>query len=610
MRVGKFSYATTPANISQIYAFTSPARLDQDEANQKRWKRFTTISPSVRKSIVKLGWEKPTDIQRKVFQLALKDRSIVASSETGSGKTAAYGAALLSFIEKYRANPKNIDKELEPQDTRFPRGEYSPLGLILCPTRELAIQVHRQLNELSTEISPPIRIESISHSMIPDTLKTPKPDTPVDIVIATPGKILAHLRQRSKFLTHSNKDPTRCDHFQEQGLDLGWVRWHVIDECDRLLSMGFFPDIKEILTYMPRPRKKVPIITPSTKRTQEEKEGRKIITHVSDRMKVLLFTATLLPEINSLIKRIAPQHSMINLNTTVSTAANVDDIVHLVSNRRKYSLLKYYLKRRGSIKYENVLVFCRTQQRVERLVETLEKDGFAVGQIYKELSARKRLDVLEDFKNKKIQILVATDVLGRGIDIEGLPYVINYDLPSSAVDYIHRVGRTGRAGMKGKAISFVGASPMMLNFGGRYVEHNEQHVLQKIRSATGKSLHFRKVPGPWSDDPTNSIVQHDEMHSQQFMDKRHKEIMKIMHSKEERVLGKGMLERLKARADARNKNPTRARYLPATELTKGLSLRQFRHGRYEDMIVDYDIDRARSRGVVVPSKFAELTNKL
>ena len=170
-------------------------------------------------------------------------------------------------------------------------------------------------------------------------------------------------------------------------------------------------------------------------------------------------------------------------------------------------------------------------------------------------------------------------MLGRGIDIEGLPFVVNYDLPVSPVDYVHRVGRTGRAGLKGTAISFVASTPMMLNFGGRFVEHNEQHILQKIRSFTGKSLHFRKVPGPWDDDPYSVITQQEEMDAQNYGEKRHTEIMKLMNSKEEKVLGKGMYERLLARADARKKNPTRARYLPDSEMTKGLHLRQFRHGR-------------------------------
>lgn len=298
-----------------------------------------------------------------------------------------------------------MQKELEPEDTRFPRGEYSPIGLIICPTRELTIQVHEELEKLSSNIFPKIRIESLSHSKIPETLKEPI-DTKIDIIIGTPGKILSHCHQRSKFLTHNHSDKEKGNYFQQQGIDLSWVKWTIIDECDKLLSMGFFPDIKDILTYLPRPRKNVPIITHSSSRTKEEKEGRKIITNIEDRMKVLLFTATLVPEINDLIKRIAPKHSTINLNPNVSLSSNenIDDVVHLVSNRRKYALLKYLLKRKGSIKYDKVLVFCRTQQRVERLKEQLENDHFKVNAIHKDLSSRQRFDILDSFKQNKYQV--------------------------------------------------------------------------------------------------------------------------------------------------------------------------------------------------------------
>ena len=500
-----------------------------------------------------------------------------------------------------------MEKQTDPQDNRHPRGEYSPLGFILCPTRELANQIQDHLISLAANISPSIRIESLSSSVLPTSLREPS-GKPIDIIVATPGRALSYLHQRSKFLTHNNKNPSKNENFSEQGLDLSWTKWFILDECDRLLSLGFFPDIKEILLYMPRPRKKVSVVTGSSKRTQEEKEGRKIITNTEDRMKVLLFTATLVPEINELIKRIAPQHSTVNLNTSLTPAKNVDDVVHLVSNRRKYSLLKYYLKRKGSIKYEQVLVFCRTQQRVDRLVEALNNDNFTADGLFKDMSHKKRSETLEKFRNNQIQVLVATDILGRGIDIEGLPFVINYDIPVNPADYVHRVGRTGRADKKGVAISFVGSTPMMLNFGGRYVEHNEQHILQKIRTFTGDSLHFRKVPGPWDDNPRDAMIQYEEFEAQNFNDKRHKEIMKLLHSKEEKVLGKGMLERLQARSEARMKNPTRARYLPETELTKGLSLRHFRHGRYEDMLVDFDLSHAKNRGVIVPEKYKELVH--
>ena len=303
-----------------------------------------------------------------------------------------------------RLDPQQAEKEESPEDTRYPRGEYSPIGVVICPTQELALQVQEHLISLASLIDPPVRIESLSHVHLPNSLREPRGrDQPIDIIVGTPGKVLSHTKQHSKYRTNKH-NASRADFFEEQGLDLSWTKWFIIDECDRLLSLGFFPDIKDILTYMPRPRKVVPRLLPGASSTLEEREGRKVITSVKDRMKVMLFTATMVPEIQSLIKRIAPQHSSINLNAGMQPATNVDDVMFLVSNRKKYALLLYLLKRRGSIKYDQALVFCRTQQRVERLAISLKEEGILAGSIHKDMSPKKRSEVLTAFRENRLQV--------------------------------------------------------------------------------------------------------------------------------------------------------------------------------------------------------------
>ena len=271
------------------------------------------------------------------------------------------------------------------------------------------------------------------------------------------------------------------------------------------------------------------------------------------------------------------------------------------------------------MQYCQVLVFCRTQQRAERLTESLKNDGFRAEFLHSNFSQRKREAALEAFKLRKIQVLVATDVVGRGIDIPSLPYVVNYDVPINPVDYVHRIGRTGRAGEKGNAITFVSNLPAILNFQGRFVEHNETHLANKIGSFLKKPIiyskvsilynsfffqlfytFFPKVPGAWTDDIYDPIKKEEEFVAQQFKYKRETELKKLLQSKDEKVLGAGTLEILAARAKARMKKPPRVRYM--TSITDGLSLRQFKHGRYEDMLHQWDVTRAKNRGVSLPEK--------
>ena len=260
---------------------------------------------------------------------------------------------MINGVLKILNDPKQLERHENPEDTRRPRGKYSPLGLIICPTRELTLQVEEHIKQLSKYSNPKLNIVSLGQPITVEDASTAEIteeffEKKIDILIGTPGKILTALKLHSNFLTTFSENQ-QYKGFATEGLDISWVKWFVIDECDKILSLGFFPDLQEIYSYLPRPRQKVPNITYLPNLSKTFLEGRKVIVPADDRMKILFFTATLVPEIAEFIKRIAPNHKLINLNTA-KPASSILQKFHLVSNRRKYSLLKYYLERKASLR--------------------------------------------------------------------------------------------------------------------------------------------------------------------------------------------------------------------------------------------------------------------
>ena len=276
----------------------------------------------------------------------------------------------MTLIERSLANPIK-DKTTENQEER---GILSPLSLILCPTLELADQVATAAKALGKSLNPSINIESLAY-YVPAELKTPLADQKkIDIVISTPGKILQLLKKRTEYLSllhgennnnNLNDDDKKIDiekmNVIDMGLDLSNIRWFVIDECDRMLSMGFFPDLKEMLTFMPRPRKKIRKdlnnnIEISNKSIESIRK--KVFVQTDLRMQLMLFSATIVPDIEELLIRLAPQHIRINLNNSFLPNKNIENVIFSVSNRRKFALLRYLLKRKGSMRvllYLNII---------------------------------------------------------------------------------------------------------------------------------------------------------------------------------------------------------------------------------------------------------------
>lgn len=328
-----------------------------------------------------LGWEKPSTIQQKAIPVILAGRDLMAIAQTGSGKT---GAFLLPILQRLSQNKSKQNQ--------------NPSVLILAPTRELAIQLHKNAEIFSEAVakSACLLVGGLSVLTQKEALNL-KPE----IVVATPGRLLDHLRRNH--------------------LNLSGIQYLVLDEADRMLDMGFLPDIKNILTRCSEPRQS------------------------------LLFSATLSDEIHLLAQKLLKRPILIEVNAN-RDAGNIEQRVFRVPEREKPTFLRDLIVDNS---LDQVLVFTRQKESAAKLASHLKADGFKVEALHGDKTQARRTKILEAFKNHELRILVATDLASRGIDIKELPVVINYELPQDPHDYIHRIGRTGRAGEKGVAYSLV-----------------------------------------------------------------------------------------------------------------------------------------------------------
>jgi ATP-dependent RNA helicase RhlE len=342
------------------------------------------LSAELLRAVAEIGYATPTPIQIKAIPPVLAGRDLLAAAQTGTGKTAGFALPLLQHLH-----------EQLPQ----PRGHRSPRALILVPTRELAAQVgeafqdygrhlHQRTILVFGGVSPRGQVDALRQG--------------VDIVVATPGRLL--------------------DHVAEGAIDLSKVRHLVLDEADRMLDMGFIRDIRRVLAVLPRKRQN------------------------------LLFSATFSDEIRALA------NGLLHVPLTVEVAARnapaelVEHRVHLVEQGDKRAVLSHLLR---EVTTGQTLVFTRTKHGANRLADQLAKDGIGCAAIHGNKSQSARTRALADFKDFKVQVLVATDIAARGLDIVELPQVVNYELPHVPEDYVHRIGRTGRAGCTGQALSLV-----------------------------------------------------------------------------------------------------------------------------------------------------------
>jgi len=336
------------------------------------------------KAIAEAGYTIPTPIQAQAIPAVLSGGDLLAGAQTGTGKTAGF---TLPLLHKLAVNPA-------------PQGAKRHIrALILTPTRELAAQVEESVRVYGKYL--PLR----SMVMFGGVGMKPQIDAlrrGVDILVATPGRLL--------------------DHHQQGTLDLGHVEYFVLDEADRMLDMGFIHDIRRVLAIVP-PKKQS-----------------------------LLFSATFSDEIKALADRLLNAPQMIEVARRNTTAETISQKIHPVDRDQKKELLTHLIK---SQNWHQVLVFTRMKHGANRLVEYLEKQGITAMAIHGNKSQSARTRALAEFKSGDLQVLVATDIAARGIDIDQLPHVINYELPNVAEDYVHRIGRTGRAGAEGEAISLV-----------------------------------------------------------------------------------------------------------------------------------------------------------
>lgn len=348
------------------------------------------LSSALLKSIQAKGYSEPSEIQQEAIPEILKGNDILAGAQTGTGKTAAFALPILHRLQNAESKRRRVRV------------------LVLVPTRELASQVGDSFRDYGSNLR--FRV-SVLYGGVSINTQIDKIRKGVDIVVATPGRLLDHLNQKT--------------------LNLSELETFVLDEADRMLDMGFIRDIKRILKYLP-----------------DEKQN-------------LLFSATFPNEIKALADSLLNAPKRIQVRSSNSTAEKVVQVVYPVDKARKRELLAHCIREEG---WFQVLVFSRTKHGANKLAQQLSKEGIDADAFHGNKSQAQRTRALKDFKDSKTQVLVATDIAARGIDINLLPQVVNFDLPYVPEDYIHRIGRTARAGQEGKAISLVSADEHKLLF--------------------------------------------------------------------------------------------------------------------------------------------------
>jgi ATP-dependent RNA helicase RhlE len=366
------------------------------------FERLDIIEP-ILKALTKAGYVKPTDIQEEAIPPLLEGRDLLGCAQTGTGKTAAFAIPILQHLHREKLLAK---------------GPARPRALVLTPTRELAAQIGSSFSAYGTYTGLRNTVIFGGVSQVPQLQKL---RAGVDILVATPGRLLDLIGQKLISLSH--------------------IGYFVLDEADRMLDMGFLRDVERIIEELPSARQ------------------------------TMLFSATMPPEIEQLTKKILRNPVKVAVTPVSSTVETIAQYVYFVGKADKTKLLQNLLKNPDIF---SALVFTRTKHGANKLTEALRAAGETCDVIHANKAQSARQQALDRFKNYKSRILVATDIVSRGIDIIELSHVVNYDLPESPEDYVHRIGRTGRAGLGGTAISFC--------------DFPEKKYLVNIEKLTGKKL--------------------------------------------------------------------------------------------------------------------------
>jgi ATP-dependent RNA helicase RhlE len=356
------------------------------------------------RAVAEMGYERPTPIQEAAITHVMNGHDVIGSAQTGTGKTAAFGLPILHKL--LLENPKR----------------HVIRALILSPTRELASQIEEALQSYARHTKIKITVVIGGVSIVPQTKRL---RDGVDILIATPGRLLDHIAQRH--------------------VTLNTLETFVLDEADRMLDMGFLPDIRRIISLLPSQRQ------------------------------TMLFSATIPPEIANLAATLLKNPQRVSVGGERSTAAvGITHAVYPVASHLKPDLLPAILKEIGS---RSVLVFTRTKRRADKLSRVLTKTGLRIAVIHGDRTQNQRQAALEGFRKGKYEVLVATDIAARGLDIEGITHVINFDVPGAPEDYIHRIGRTARAEAVGDAFTLVSPEEEIQM---RQIEAHLGHALPRV----------------------------------------------------------------------------------------------------------------------------------
>ena len=352
-----------------------------------------SLAPQLARAVAEMGYETMTPIQEQAIPVVLEGKDVMGAAQTGTGKTAAFALPLLQRMMKH-------------ENASTSPARHPVRALVLLPTRELAVQVAEQVELYAKYTNLRSAVVFGGMDMKPQTLAL---KAGVEVLVATPGRLL--------------------DHIEAKNAVLNQVEYVVLDEADRMLDIGFLPDLQRILSYLPKQR----------------------IT--------LLFSATFSPEIKRLASSYLQDPVTIEVARSNATASTVEQHFYSVSADDKRRALHQILKTRGM---KQAFVFVNSKLGCARLARSLEKEGLKTTALHGDKSQDERLKALEAFKTGEVDLLVCTDVAARGLDIKDVPAVFNFDIPFNAEDYVHRIGRTGRAGASGLAVSFVASSDQRL----------------------------------------------------------------------------------------------------------------------------------------------------
>ena len=369
--------------------------------------QYMGLSSSLLRAIADAGYDKPTPIQWQAIPAILQDKDVLGIAQTGTGKTASFTLPMIDKLSQGQAK------------ARMPR------SLILEPTRELAAQVAESFEKYGKhhKLSCALLIGGVSMRD-----QVAELDKSVDVLIATPGRLM--------------------DHFSRGNIMLSGVRILVIDEADRMLDMGFIPDVEEICTK------------------------------IAQKHQSLLFSATMPPVIKKLSDKFLIDPKVVEVASQGTTAETIDQSIRNVAPKDKSQLLRDLLKDKN---VNNAIVFCNRKVEVKEVYKSLKQNKFNAGQLHGDMAQSERMEVLSDFKEGKVTILIASDVAARGLDIPSVSHVFNFDIPHQSEDYVHRIGRTGRAGRKGTSITFVGPRD------DKYLEAIEKMMGKKLTAPQGNA---------------------------------------------------------------------------------------------------------------------------